>query len=500
MESNDENAARPETGAKRSASPHAWVSTTYFAEGYPYTIVVNLPEVLFQQLGASLQAIGLTALFHLPWNLKFLWGPFLDRFETKRRWLIWLQLALAGLMIGLSFIASTAELLLLISILFMTMGFLAATNDIAIDGYYMEALDDSGQSKFVGYRAMAWKVANLVARGPLLILVGVIGWNLGFLVAAGLMLVAAAFHWAFLPRVEQRHHTIGELLAGLLRFRVLVVAAVVALLVVGERELEILTPIALGLRDRVTSVPALARISGPGWIVLGLFVALLGALALLPWLKRRVERSDSYYGRAFVDFLAQPQVGKILAFVVLFRAGESFLQKMRWPFLNGELGMSVDEYGLANGTIGVLASFTATLFGGWLISRQGLRRWIWPFVLAQNVLNLLYMALALLPADAEVGMVTLTGLIAIEEFGAGLGTAVFMVYLMRCCDPAHKAAHFAILSALMSVSFTVAGVVSGFLADAIGFANYFGFTFLATVPMMALIFVIPRLDRESPAP
>ena len=43
-----------------------------------------------------------------------------------------------------------------------------------------------------------------------------------------------------------------------------------------------------------------------------------------------------------------------------------------------------------------------------------------------------------------------------------------MVYLMRCCDPAHKAAHFAILTALMSVSFTIAGVASGFLANALG--------------------------------
>src|SRR5690606_41994524 len=97
-----------------------------------------------------------------------------------------------------------------------------------------------------------------------------------------------------------------------------------------------------------------------------------------------------------------------------------------------------------------------------------------------------------------VGPVALTTVIAIEHAGAGLGTAVFMVYLMRTCDPAHKAGHFAIVSALMSLSFTVAGVASGFLAEAIGFANYFGFTFLATIPSMLLIFFIPHLDgRES---
>jgi PAT family beta-lactamase induction signal transducer AmpG len=94
----------------------------------------------------------------------------------------------------------------------------------------------------------------------------------------------------------------------------------------------------------------------------------------------------------------------------------------------------------------------------------------------------------------------IAAIIAIEHAGAGLGTAVFMVYLMRTCDPAHKAGHFAIVSALMSLSFTVAGVASGFLADAIGFANYFLFTFLATIPSMVLIFFVPHLDGREAQP
>ena len=50
----------------------------------------------------------------------------------------------------------------------------------------------------------------------------------------------------------------------------------------------------------------------------------------------------------------------------------------------------------------------------------------------------------------------------------------------------------------MSVSFTLAGVFSGFLAEALGFATYFGFTFLATIPGMVLIFFVPHLDgRET---
>ena len=187
----------------------------------------------------------------------------------------------------------------------------------------------------------------------------------------------------------------------------------------------------------------------------------------------------------------------ILAFVVLYRTGESFLMKMRWPFLHKVVEMSLEDYAIFNGTVGVIASFTATLAGGWLISKIGLRRCIWPFVLAQNMLNLLYMGVAGVAEPSELSLGVLGGVIAIEHAGAGLGTAIFMVFLMRCCDPRNKAAHMAILTALMSVSFTIAGVASGFLADSVGFFAYFGLTFVATLPSMLLIPFLPHLDGRE---
>jgi PAT family beta-lactamase induction signal transducer AmpG len=74
-----------------------------------------------------------------------------------------------------------------------------------------------------------------------------------------------------------------------------------------------------------------------------------------------------------------------------------------------------------------------------------------------------------------------------------------MVYMMRCCQSEFKAAHMAILTALMSVGFTVAGVSSGFLAEWLGFTHYFLFSFLATIPGMMLLPFIPYLDGKTAA-
>ena len=214
--------------------------------------------------------------------------------------------------------------------------------------------------------------------------------------------------------------------------------------------------------------------------------------------------SKSYYADAFVDFLDQPRIGVILGFVVFLRTGESFLLKMRYAFLR-EIGMTPEQFGWAN-SIAIWAMICATMLGGYLIAKFGLKRWIWPFILAQNTLNLLYMAVAgryeNLIGHPELGIPNfnlLAGVITLENIGSGFGTAVFMVYLMRCCKSNHKAAHYAILSALMSVSFTFSGVLSGFIAEAWGFQTFFAFTFAATMPGMALIFFLPYLDGKSAA-
>jgi len=509
-ESRELCAQEPPPGAGPAAGkawtrPGAWVSSTYFAEGFPYSVVNNLVEILFKELGASLQVIGLTSLFHLPWNLKFLWGPFLDEYETKRTWILATEVALAVVLAALALVVGATPLLAAISLCVAVLAFLSATHDIAIDGYYLEALDEDAQSAYVGYRAMAYKVASLAVGGPLLLAIGTVGWQAGLLVAAATMVLLTAYHAAWLPRAEARRRPVAAVLRSRAGARVglllaLLAAALAVAALLGADGSGIGAAVAGGIAALEASGVSLA-----GWIALALLGVLLVALGSLGRIRRRLAGRDSAYATAFVDFLAQRRVGLILAFIVTFRAGESFLVKMRWPFLRDELAMTLAEYSIANGTLGVVASFVATFLGGRLIGRDGLRRWIWPFVLAQNVLNLLYVALAWLGPE-RVGFAALTVVIAAEQFGAGLGTAVFMVYLMRCCDPAHRAAHMAIVTALMSVSFTLAGVASGFLAAELGFGPYFFFTFLAAVPGMLVVPFLPhldgrekRLERGSPA-
>ncbi len=478
--------------------PFFWVLTSYFAEGYPYSIVVNLADVMFKEMGASLQAIGLTSLFHLPWNLKFAWGPFLDAYGTKRQWILLCEVVIAALLIALAFSMTSTNVLAAASVVFVLLAFASATHDIAIDGFYMEALDERGQSRYVGIRAAAYRAATagVLAGGP--ILAGLFGWSSTWIAAMLLMLGLLAFHQWALPRVERPRKPLRVLVARAPRFRILMLGTLVATVIAVERETHVLAPVWRAVAESVSAIPGLGKLSLAQWIGLVLLVSLLAVLASLGRVRKAIASKDSDFARAFVDFLDQRHIGRILAFILLFRTGESFLQKMRYPFFDDEVQLGLKAYGALNGA-GFLVGMVGTVIGGFLIARYGLRRCVWPFVLAQNVLNLLYMGLAMAPDPAATPRPVVAAVILVEHLGAGLGTAGFMVYIMRCCDPRHKAAHMAIVTALMSVGFTLAGVASGFLADAMGYTVYFGFTFVATIPSMALLPFVPHLDGREGA-
>ncbi len=83
-----------------------------------------------------------------------------------------------------------------------------------------------------------------------------------------------------------------------------------------------------------------------------------------------------------------------------------------------------------------------------------------------------------------------------DQFAGGLGTAVLMTYLMRICHQEFKAAHYAIGSALWSISAPFAGVASGFIAGWLGYAWLFGLSFVASIPAMVLIPFLPYLEEK----
>ncbi|MDZ4224389.1 MAG: MFS transporter, partial [bacterium] len=151
-----------------------------------------------------------------------------------------------------------------------------------------------------------------------------------------------------------------------------------------------------------------------------------------------------------------------------------------------------------SGVVGAASTVAGALFSAWWIKKWGLKKTIWPLTLLMNVNIWAYVGLAYYKplATTPIGIATIAVVHGYEQWAAGLGGTVLMVYLMRLCKVEFKAAHYAIGSAIMSLGSTFVGGFGGFFVEAFGYTQLFILGFLASIPSMLLLFWLPLHEKD----
>jgi len=417
----------------QAKNPWLWVPSLYFGQAIPYIVANYLSVVMYKDMGVSNTDIAFyTSLLYLPWVIKPLWSPLVDLFGTKRGWTVSLQLVLAA---SLGAVGATLHLpaYFIASLGVMwVMAFASATHDISADGFYMLGLRQQQQAAFVGVRSTFYRLATLAGQGPLVMLAGYLATTLG--------------------DVRQAWAIVFFVLAGLF----------------------------FG------------------------FCAWHQAMLPRPDADHKAIEGGNLvagFGQTFATFFAKRDIWLILGFILTFRLGESQLLKLVAPFLKdpvekGGLGLSTVQYGLAYGTIGIIALTVGGLFGGWLISRWGLKRCLWLMVFAVHLPDLVFVYLSSVqPQDMGV----ISAFLAIEQFGYGFGFTAMMMYMIMIADGPYKTAHYAICTGLMALGMMVPGMWSGKLQEMIGYQHFFVWVCLATIPafiMAALVKIDPEFGKK----
>jgi PAT family beta-lactamase induction signal transducer AmpG len=164
----------------------AWLAALSFASGVPFGLFNDLIPVLLRARGATLAEIGLLSTLALPWALKFLWAPAVDRLGTRRRWIAGSQLGLALVLLAVA--ASGATVTPAYLALLLALVALSATQDIAVDAYTIEIMQRDELGPANGARVTAYRLGMIVAGGVLVALSAGWGWTAVLLVAAALFL------------------------------------------------------------------------------------------------------------------------------------------------------------------------------------------------------------------------------------------------------------------------------------------------------------------------
>ena len=420
----------------KQKSPWCWIPTLYFGQGIPYVVVMTLSVIMYKNLGLSNTDIALyTSWLYLPWVIKPLWSPVVDMFKTKRYWIVTLQFFIGASLALVALTIPTAHFFQITLAVFWLMAFSSATHDIAADGFYMLALKQHEQAAFVGVRSTFYRIAMIAGQGGLVFLAGEISAQTG----------NVALAWSI----------IFFILAGMF----------IALFVYHRFVLPVPASDQPLLHDGQTDVVA-------GFV------------------------------STFTAFFKRPDIFVILAFLLLFRFGEAQALKLVAPFLldpsdKGGLALTTSQVGLVYGTIGVLALTLGGLLGGYVISRHGLKRWIWPMLLSVHLPNLAFVFLAYaLPTNVYV----IGTAIAIEQFGYGFGFAAYLLFMIMVADGVHKTAHYAICTGFMALGMMLPGMASGWIQTQLGYQHFFIWVCIATLPSLivtAFVKIDPAFGKKA---
>ena len=409
-----------------------WVATLYFTQGLPNAIVDLVAPVAMKDFGFENAVITFVAAWaYLPWVLKALWSPLVDSIGRKRGWIIKTQFAGALFILVFAGALSFGAPASTIVLLLFSMAVVSATYDIAADGFYMLALDSGRQAFFSGWRSTFFRLSQVFAKG-------------GIIAAAGLLMA----------RGETAASAWGYVLGG------------VALLMGGLALFH-----ALMLPAPQNDLPASGKKTS------------LVADFLETW----------------KTFFQKERIGFLLFFLLFFRFGEVQLGVISPLFFKDAIeqgGLALDNrmFGLLNGTFGVVAMLAGGVIAGWLVSRNGLRAWLWPMILLLNLPDLIYVALA----HWQPGALTLIGAsIVIEQFGYGFGFTGYMLYMLYACAGTRRAvAHYAICTGFMALGVMLPKFWSGALQEWLGYENFFWWAILCTFPGF---WIVAKTRRFLPA-
>lgn len=223
--------------------------------------------------------------------------------------------------------------------------------------------------------------------------------------------------------------------------------------------------------------------------------AMTGALAVaalfIPEPRRTVVSAASIW-EPLRALLARPGIWAVAAFALLFKIDIYAMEPMTRPFWV-DRGFTLEEIGAILTPGRIIATVSGAVLGGLLTTRLGIFGGLWTLGIVQALSSLGYAAVASVPASKPL----IIGAALFENFAHGLGTAAFLAFLMSVCERRYAATQFAVLSALLALSRTLAGGASGVLAENLGYGRYFFLTFLLALPAFALLPWIRTASRNS---
>ena len=403
-----------------------------FSSGLPLVLIGSTLQAWMTQSGLDVRTIGLFAAVGIPYSTKFLWAPLVDSLDIpllspllgrRRSWLLFTQLWLmaAIVLLGLCNPAVSAPIVA-VGALFVAAA--SATQDIVIDAFRVESLEESEQAAGLASYIAAYRVGTLVSgAGALLLVTHLRSLQLG-----------AQTAWSACYAV----------------MAVLILVGIMATLLAKEPE-----------KSGTVEAEHAHEAARENWL----------------------ERAFWAAVASFRDFLSRDFVAGVLLFVVLFKLADALAFSLSTNFMLG-LGFSLTQLATIRNGVGFVATVLGGFTGGLIARALPLAASLWIGGILQTLMILTFSWQAHIGNNPAMLTVTTT----IEFFTDAVGTVIFVAYLsVLCNNPLYTATQFALLNALAALGRTVFSLFSGYIEHRTGWVGFFVVCALAGMPALGML-------------
>ena len=395
------------------------------SSGFPLTLLVATLTFWLAKVGLDTATIGLAVMVGIPYTIKFLWAPLLDKLHLpflhaklgqRRSWLFLIQALLVVAIWQLGASDPKPGNLGMFFVWAVITAFLSATQDIVIDAYRIEILEDDEFAHGTAANQFGYRTGNLIAGAGTIYVASQEGLGLGW-----------------------------------------------------------------GLGYGLTALCVVPAIIGALWVGPGKFVDRFenaSGMKAGQWLTESVVNP-------FREFLTRHGAFLILGFVLVYKVGDAMGQAMLSPMIV-QLGFSDLDYISANKLWGFGALIIGSALGAPFVLWLGMGRALLISGLMMMFSNAMFMLLAVTGNNYWM----MVAAIVTENTTSGIGLTVFATYLSGLSSIAYTATQFALLSSFAGVGRTFMAGPAGWVAKEIGWVGFWGFTIVAAIPGMILLWIL----------
>ncbi|MDJ0591192.1 MAG: MFS transporter [Pleurocapsa sp. MO_226.B13] len=380
----------------------ALLASLYVAQFLPIAFFGQTLPVFLRQQGVSLELVGLTSLLSLPWTLKVLWSPLIDRYGwTKwghyKFWIVVMQSLMGIAIVVCALLDFDTNFMLLLVVMLLAISF-AATQDIATDALAVDILKPSKRGLGNSIQVGGGYLGSILGGGVILIALDAIGWK------NSLLLMALGVFALMLP-------------------------------VIGYRESK--------------STP-------------------------------KAEFQLSL--RSLTGFFHQSKIPQWILILVVYMMGVTIASTMSRPLLV-DLELSLSDIGLMNGVVSFSAGFIGAFLGGFLLKYLGRKRGLIIFGFLISVA----IALWILPTVGFTSLPILYLCAAGLQFTYSMACVPMFAICMDNSRQGNAGFDYTLQITIIFVGSLLAGSLSGFLAESLGYSGTFAIASILSLAGVLLV-------------